>query len=225
MPSMVEEAREMESAWEAYRGKTYPRPTNSPVHPKDAFRSGYQAALQSKSSLIDAVDMAESSLSWDCDRMWNGHTPTCARDMARNVFGVFKILRDDLGLPARTKEFESSLPHAPPPESKSSLIDEGAIADIAAERERQISKEGWTPEHDDKHNVGELAAAASCYAMGDCKIYLEVEGAPNQVLKIWPWDDEWWNPKDERRNLVRAGALIAAEIERLDRLAKLGERT
>ena len=109
-------------------------------------------------------------------------------------------------------------------QSKSSLIDEGAIADIAAERARQINKEGWTPEHDDKHNVGELAAAASCYAMGDCKIYLEVEGAPNQVLKIWPWDDEWWNPKDERRNLVRAGALIAAEIERLDRLAKIGDR-
>jgi hypothetical protein len=37
--------------------------------------------------------------------------------------------------------------------------------------------------------------------------------------RYWPWEDKWWKPKDRRRDLVRAGALIVAEIERLDRLA------
>jgi hypothetical protein len=36
---------------------------------------------------------------------------------------------------------------------------------------------------------------------------------------VWPWSREWWQPKDRRRDLVRAGALIVAEIERLDRAA------
>lgn len=34
----------------------------------------------------------------------------------------------------------------------------------------------------------------------------------------WPWSREWWKPKNPRRDLVKAGALIVAEIERLDRL-------
>lgn len=39
-----------------------------------------------------------------------------------------------------------------------------AIDDVAAERERQKAVEGWTPEHDDKHNAGQLGLAAACYA-------------------------------------------------------------
>jgi hypothetical protein len=31
--------------------------------------------------------------------------------------------------------------------------------------------------------------------------------------------DEWWKPTNRRRDLVKAGALILAEIERLDRAA------
>jgi len=34
---------------------------------------------------------------------------------------------------------------------------------------------------------------------------------------LWPWGKEWWKPSDRRRDLVKAGALIAAEIDRLDR--------
>lgn len=33
---------------------------------------------------------------------------------------------------------------------------------IAAERQRQIEEEGWTPDHDDQHTNGELALAAAC---------------------------------------------------------------
>lgn len=80
---------------------------------------------------------------------------------------------------------------------------------IAAERRRQVEKEGWTPEHDDTHTDGELAGAAACYAMwGDQK----------RPPSRWPWDPGWWKPgSDPLRRLVKAGALIAAEIERLQR--------
>ena len=83
-----------------------------------------------------------------------------------------------------------------------------AWRDVQAERQRQISAEGWTPEHDDAHTKRELAAAATCYA----SVY-------PLAASYWPWDLEWWKPTDHRRNLVKAGALILAEIERLDRAA------
>jgi hypothetical protein len=92
------------------------------------------------------------------------------------------------------------------------------IDEIAAERRRQIDVEGWTPEHDDLHSAGDLACAAGCYALhaGQSKAGRAAEGyAPAD----WPWDPEWWKPKDPRRDLIRAAALIVAGIERLDRAA------
>jgi hypothetical protein len=88
-----------------------------------------------------------------------------------------------------------------------------ALRDVAAERQRQIEREGWTPEHDDQHNGGELSEAAICYLQGDERWGY---GNPHQR---WPWERAYWKPKDRRSNLVRAGALILAEIERFDRAA------
>lgn len=78
-----------------------------------------------------------------------------------------------------------------------------AAVDVLAERRRQIDEEGWTADHDDEHTKGQLAAAATCYVTGR-SLY-------------WPWLRSWWKPTTRRRNLVKAGALILAEIERLDR--------
>lgn len=87
-----------------------------------------------------------------------------------------------------------------------------AIHDVIAERQRQCQVEGWTPWHDDnEHNNGELARAATCYA--DTGNHLTQE----QFDAIWPWGRSAWKPKDARRDLVRAAALLIAEIERLDR--------
>lgn len=94
-----------------------------------------------------------------------------------------------------------------------------AIEDIAAERQRQIEVEGWTPEHDDEHGNEELAHAAACYALGT----REVGTNPDNLTYIWPWHADWWKPSDRRRQLVKAGALIAAEIERLDRVPNIGD--
>ena len=97
-----------------------------------------------------------------------------------------------------------------------------AAADVLAERRRQIEAEGWSPEHDDDHDCGEIAAMAVFYAMPE-------------AVRDWParetgygatWGAAivpagWWpKPGDRRRELVKAGALILAEIERLDRGAQ-----
>jgi len=98
---------------------------------------------------------------------------------------------------------------------------------IAAERKRQIEKEGWTAEHDDdEHDGGGLARAAACYAIADNKNAIVGKNAVNidLVKLMWPWDWKWWNPKKRKRNLVRAGALIAAELDRLLRLEEKNER-
>ena len=91
---------------------------------------------------------------------------------------------------------------------------------IAFERERQISVEGWTPEHDDQHWDSELIRAAVCYAAAACSGgWLTVSPTGRgQVWVLWPWDDQAWKPSgDPVRDLVKAGALIAAEIDRLRR--------
>ena len=92
-----------------------------------------------------------------------------------------------------------------------------AVLDVAAERRRQIEAEGWTPEHDDEHSVGELAKAAACYVL------VSAGFNPDATINVWPWHRLWWKPSDKRRNLVKAGALILAEIERLDRAAERQE--
>ncbi|MGY0723549.1 ead/Ea22-like family protein [Klebsiella pneumoniae] len=89
-----------------------------------------------------------------------------------------------------------------------------AAADVLAERKRQVTAEGWTPGHDNEYEHGELADAAGCYALSS-----ELFDCAGEPPRPWPWPDEWWKPTNRRRDLVKAGALILAEIERLDRTA------
>ena len=86
---------------------------------------------------------------------------------------------------------------------------------IAAERQRQIDREGWTPEHDDEHTGMELTYAARCYA----EVAAWAAGPGIGPSREWPFDNESWKPSGDRiRDLERAGALIAAEIDRLQRV-------
>lgn len=87
---------------------------------------------------------------------------------------------------------------------------------IAAERRRQVEAEGWAPEHDDEHTKAELARAAHRYLTRA----IDRSGWPLGGFGSlgWPWSESWWKPSDDPiRNLVKAGALIAAEIDRLQR--------
>lgn len=89
---------------------------------------------------------------------------------------------------------------------------ETGIGLITEERTRQIEKEGWTPSHDDDHDNGELAAAGACYALWFW--------SRTDAEKLFPFGKEWLKASNEDRikNLSKAGALIAAEIDRLNRL-------
>ncbi|WP_316391882.1 ead/Ea22-like family protein [Citrobacter farmeri] len=93
-----------------------------------------------------------------------------------------------------------------------------AANDVLAERSRQVTAEGWTPEHDDEHCNGELAMAAVCY-INETGTVNRNGGKPWG----WPWDASWWKPNTRRRNLVKATALLLAEIERIDRAAGIGK--
>lgn len=100
-----------------------------------------------------------------------------------------------------------------------------SILAIAAERQRQITVEGWTPEHDDEHALGEMAMAAASYAAAvhereRVKEHQIYSSLPLPLPSLWPWDRDWWKPQDNRRDLIRAGALIAAELDRIDRARK-----
>jgi len=105
-----------------------------------------------------------------------------------------------------------------------------ALNDIYHERKRQISKEGWSHSHDDQHGTGEMALAAATYAYAATLASNEVgfhksrltgveRGVFSVIRHLWPWDAVWFKPGTKRRMLVKAGALIVAEIERLDREA------
>lgn len=121
---------------------------------------------------------------------------------------------------------DADLPHAAP---------DGA-AMIAAERCRQIKAEGWTPEHDDEHTDGSLAMAAVCYAATE-PVYVARRNVRGEygprTTYVDPWPESWCDSWDKRpgpkptreeriRALAKAGALIAAEIDRLHRASKEG---
>jgi hypothetical protein len=78
---------------------------------------------------------------------------------------------------------------------------------ILEERDRQIKVEGWTVAHDLDHSDGTLEKAAACYAL---------RGLVSDVTHDawWPFDSDWFKPSNKLRNLSKAGALIAAAIDR-----------
>lgn len=86
---------------------------------------------------------------------------------------------------------------------------------IAEERKRQINEEGYSWRHDDEHYAHQLSDAAIVYAAPAPLRY--------KVMDWWPWDksyfkeDKTFTTAGRIRELVKAGALIAAEIDRLQR--------
>lgn len=130
--------------------------------------------------------------------------PTCGAPGFNSGWGYWSFA---CGGQMLTSEDAAATCEGPP--WKRQVIDE-----IATERRRQIVVEGYGPEHDDRHVDGDLARAAACYALHASR---EVPAEPHP--RHFPLDWEW-KQKGRRRDLVRAAALIAAEIDRLDRMAQ-----
>lgn len=89
---------------------------------------------------------------------------------------------------------------------------------IAAERKRQILEEGYSTADDALWMSGELARAGACYAMPPAlRAFLDHGAGPQGMPEFWPFDTEWWKPVsgDRVAELAKAGALIAAEIDRI----------
>ena len=111
---------------------------------------------------------------------------------------------------------------------------------IAEERQRQIEVEGWNNLHDSDHDNMQLSGAAACYVAnainkdyGEEKSRFEVYVSESNKMFFgeerggwqdgWPWEGKWDKRKkhDCIRSLVIAGALIAAELDRLNNEKKL----
>jgi hypothetical protein len=91
---------------------------------------------------------------------------------------------------------------------------------IANERLRQIEQEGYSIEDDKKHNSdGQLAKAACAYLYAP---FLKNTYRFGHQVPIGFWPEYWkasaWKPtpNDRIKELAKAGALIAAEIDRLN---------
>lgn len=102
------------------------------------------------------------------------------------------------------------------------LLEKGTfevVDEIYAERRRQVEEEGYESTVDDKYGTTQLPAAAAAYCLmaSGCQI--------DECFAVWPWMPHLFKPKTRRKDLVCAAALIVAEIERLDRLAKNSENT
>lgn len=89
---------------------------------------------------------------------------------------------------------------------------------IAAERQRQIDVEGYTAEHDTEHGPHDLITAAYCYMLASQAPSVVARGErlrQDVPPSMWPWDRSSWKPSDDPiRNLEKAAALLAADIDR-----------
>jgi len=94
---------------------------------------------------------------------------------------------------------------------------------IALERRRQVEEEGFTAAHDDDYLAGDLTYAGLCYAAYAIQSSNNRANFKNLLPSSWPWNFKWWKPgpddsdNSRRLELIKAGALIAAEIDRLQR--------
>ena len=148
--------------------------------------------------------------------------------------------RDEVGYHKRIRSLHASEDLVT---DKSTILDESpltvtsikktGIELIAEERQRQADVEGWNNFHDEDHTAYQLSAAAGCYiASAQNKYFLDhthSDGKPVTRFQVrdegerkwvdgWPWDKEYDKREkhDIKRSLVIAGALIAAEIDRLN---------
>ncbi len=217
-------------------------PAGAARHGTAQVRSSIETALQeSRRTAVCTCPSGDGSLRWPCPI--HSHQPAAPGEVVvallRDAFDTLESMTDsDIDFEDDEEEREgaptqyaarkiwaaiTAIVATPIPDQQSKQS--AAARDVLAERQRQISAEGWTPQHDDGYSGGEMAQAAAVYA-----IFGGHEGrvGRNSVLpgiaqQLWPWDWDWFKPQGQRRDLVRAAALVLAEIERLDRAAVRAE--
>ncbi|OLF53769.1 hypothetical protein [Pseudomonas chlororaphis] len=171
----------------------------------------WQEAMQHVSLLLKHIDryglsvggmpaeINEHLLTWIADQVFDG-----VYDNAGDIRDIYRLIAADQAAFNAT-EYAKTAP--------------ASLQSVLAERIRQIQIHCFYPEQDVEYVDGDLAIAAACYATEAFVQATETEGAMRIVPESWPWMAVTWRPRDQRRNLVKAGALILAEIDRLDRAA------
>lgn len=102
----------------------------------------------------------------------------------------------------------------PEPSRDAEQLREAGLRDIAIERKKQVAK--WGNAHDDKHGDGILAIMAAVMASADTDAVVHHPSWPRPIAESDPWG-LLAKHNNVRQRLVIAGALIVAEIARLDR--------
>jgi hypothetical protein len=101
-----------------------------------------------------------------------------------------------------------------------------ALADVLAERVRQIDEEGFTLEHDRGHHPGSLALASGSYINTAIDQLFGTHHLPTEKPDTWPWQREAWRPGTARENLIKGLAIGLAVLDRIDGQAgDTGEHT
>lgn len=110
--------------------------------------------------------------------------------------------------------------------------------DVVSERISQEVENHYSEESDDHQNQLQLLIAAVSYCLyppdNDLErnamttFFYPATESTGDIKRVseqlWPWDSNTFKPRDRRNNLVRAAALIMAEIDRMDRLSEKEER-
>lgn len=149
-------------------------------------------------------EITEPLLAWVTDQLFGG-----VHDDESLIRDIYRLIAAD---------------HAAFSETEYSKNAPASLQGVLTERIRQIQFHCFYPDQDDEYVNGDLALAGACYAIEAAKQATETEGAMRLVPEAWPWMAASWRPHDQRRNLVKAGALILAEIDRLDRAAALAQK-
>lgn len=211
-----------------WRHKWHRRLGRGEAEPEGRFYERISAALASRAAAPPEDARIESRLRQE---LWLGHgheglygddgEMQCGR--CAPTWDYRRAPIDDVIAAAEKARLENAIRtlSASPPERPTPAAPQSGAEMIAAERKRQVDVEGWTPEHDDRHRDHEMLAAAYSYIR-------KAWASPRVEMRVppssWPWEASWWKPSaDPIRNLIKAGALIAAEIDRLQRAAPATE--
>ena len=176
-------------------------------------------SLNSDAASISEEYDGEGHVAWDETAQRNAEFIALANPA--NVLALVEALEKAQGMEAHWKTHCRGITdHCEELQARIAQLESRTVtaadADVLAERKRQVTREGWTPEHDDQHVNFEMAIAGGLYAISAVDSHHKLR---NSAPSAWPWDRKWWKPDGPRRDLVKAGALILAEIERLDRAA------
>jgi hypothetical protein len=149
-------------------------------------------------TLVDAKDVIQSTVYSNTRHGW-----VPSRPLPRSGFGLRNRIKLAVGV------FTGKLDALSWSDETVTVTDKGVNL-IKQERMRQICEEGYSPGHDDEHTDGVLATAAA---------ELLVRSIGGDVINLCgdDFDDKWGlvrkHEKDREKQLIIAGALIAAEID------------